>query len=98
MEKTIIRQPVPEMKAMYREWRKANRNRKPNRAIVKVHWEDDGVQTIHTIGLENMNRLKFVDNPIILWYSSSLANLIELTKPGNGSDFVLDEVLEFYKS
>ncbi len=86
---------------MYRDWRKANGNQKPNRVIVKMFWEDgdntDKDYQIDTIGLENMDSPSFVDNPVILWYSSDLSGLWELTKPGNGSDFVVTEFLEFYK-
>lgn len=87
---------------MYRAWRRANGNRKPNRVIVKMRWEDDdntdkGYQ-IDTIGLENMNTPWFKDNACIVWYSSDLSGLWELTKPGNGSDFVVTEFLEFYST
>ncbi len=86
---------------MYREWRKANGNQKPNRVIVKMYWEDDdntdkGYQ-IDTIGLENMDSPWFKDDACILWYSSSLAGLFDLMTPDNGSDFIVTEVLEFYK-
>lgn len=85
---------------MYREWRKANGNRKPNRVIVKMHWEDgdntDKGYQVDTIGLESMDTPWFKDNACIVWYTD-LAGLWELTKPDNGSDFVVDEILEFYK-
>ena len=85
---------------MYREWRKANGNQKPNRVIVKMYWEDDdntdkGYQ-IDTIGLENMDAPWFKDDDCILWYASSLAGLFDLMTPENGSDFIVTEVLEFY--
>ena len=86
---------------LYREWRKENREQKPNRVIVKMHWEDGdntekGYQ-IDTIGIEPENYWIEHDNPAILYYVSTLDGLYELTKPGNGSDFVVDEILEFYK-
>jgi hypothetical protein len=98
MNNAPTQQSATAIRKMYRAWRKENNNRKPNRVIVKMHWEDDGVQTVDTIGLENMDRLNFVDNPSIIWYSSSIAGLLDLRQPDNGSDFILDEVLEFYKS
>ena len=32
---------------MYRNWRKDNNNRKPNRVIVKMHWEDEEPGNTH---------------------------------------------------
>ena len=94
MKKQTKRQIVQ----MYRDWRKANGNRKPNQAIVRIHWDDEDGDDTHvgTIGLENMDCLKFVDNPAILWYCRTLAGLFDLRTPDNGSDFVLCEVVEFY--
>jgi hypothetical protein len=87
---------------LYRKWRKENGNQKPNRVIVKMAWEDgdntDKGYQVDTIGLENMDSLNFVDNPAILWYCRTLNGLFALTKPDNGSDFVVLEVLEFYKA
>lgn len=100
MNTATHKQTATSIRKMYRAWRKENNNRKPNRVIVKIHWEwdDDGVQTIDTIGLENMDRPNFVDCPSVLWYSGTFAGLLDLRQPDNGSDFILDEVLEFYKS
>jgi len=86
---------------MYREWRKANGNRKPNRVIVKMHWEDDdntekGYQ-VDTIGIESWQNWTKQDDAYILWYCRSLKGLLALTEPDNGSDFIVTEVLEFYK-
>jgi len=86
----------------YREWRKDNNNRKPNRVIVKMHWEDEPKDDfkVDTIcikagGIDIGNLPK--DDAVILYYVSSLEGLLDLMKPGNGSDFIVDEVLEFYK-
>ena len=38
------------------------------------------------------------DNPLIYYYASSLNGLYQLTIPGNGSDFTVIDILEFYKS
>jgi len=90
------------IREMYREWRKENGNKKPNRVIVRMHWEDgdntDKGYQIDTIGIQKydfMNCPK--DDCWLLYYVSSLKGLLSLMKEDNGSDFVLDEVLEFYK-
>ena len=89
------------IREMYREWRKENGNKKPNRVIVKMHWEDDpDKQLVDTISFEKWDNNLTEDKPgdfWILWYASGLKGLLELMKPDNGSDFILDEVLEFYK-
>ena len=91
--------------ALYREWRKENNNQKPNRVIVKMHWEDGdntpkGYQ-IDTIGIVPNRKLgewlEPADDFQILFYVSSLKGLFSLMEPDNGSDFIVDEVLEFYK-
>lgn len=88
--------------ALYREWRRANGNRKPNRAVVRMHWEDGdntekgwqqdvvALSDFHTATLPE-------DDNEVLFYTGGLEGLIGLTRPGNGSEFVVDEVLEFYK-
>lgn len=90
------------IREMYREWRTENGNKKPNRVIVKMHWEDENpedikVDTIGIIrgGIDICNMPS--DDSQILFYCSSLKELLQLLKENNGSDFVLDEVLEFYK-
>ena len=103
---TIREYQTPEdIRADYQEWRKDNNNRKPNRVIVKMHWEDDdntekGYQ-VDTIGIVPQRKLgewlEPADDFCILYYVSSLKGLLELMKPNNGSDFIVDEVLEFYK-
>ena len=99
-------QTPEDIKEDYRDWRKENQNRKPNRAIVKMHWEDGdntekGYQ-IDTIGIIPRNKIGDTANipgdALILYYVSSLEELIGLMKPDNGSDFIVDEVLEFYKN
>lgn len=84
---------------MYRNWRKENNNRKPNRVIVKMHWEDEPErQMVDTIGIAPENYWIDHDNAAILFWISTIPGLIDLMQPGNGSDFVVDEVLEFYKA
>lgn len=98
-------QTEDDIKEMYREWRKENGNKKPNRAVVKMHWEDgDNTEKdyqIDTIGVIPQNKIGNTENipgaAIILYYVSSFRGLLDLMKPNNGSDFIVNEVLEFYK-
>ena len=87
------------IREMYRAWRKENGNKKPNRAIIKMHWEDEDIDDtrVDTIGLVDKRWWDNCDDIAILWYASGLKGLLELMQPDNGSDFILDEVLEFYK-
>ena len=100
---TIREFQTPEnIRADYRDWRKDNNNRKPNRVIVKMRWEDEdntekGYQ-IDTIGIAPENYWIDHDNAAILFWVSTIQGLIDLMQPGNGSDFIVDEVLEFYKA
>lgn len=99
---TIREYQTPEnIRADYREWRKENGNKKPNRVIVKMHWEDGdntekGYQ-IGTIGIAPDYYWVNHDDGMILYWVSTIQGLIDLMQPGNGSDFIVDEVLEFYK-
>lgn len=88
--------------ALYREWRKENGNKKPNRVIVKMRWEDEPEKGfVDTIGIIPNRLIGFTENmpgdALILYYVSSLQGLFDLTRPDNGSDFVITEVCEFYK-
>ncbi len=96
---TIREFQTPEnIRADYRDWRRGNSNRKPNRVIVKMHWEDEPErQLVDTIGIAPENYWIDHDNAAILFWISTIPGLIDLMQPGNGSDFVVDEVLEFYK-
>ena len=84
---------------MYRDWRKANCNRKPNRAIVKMYWEDETRNNtrVDTVSLDAFD-VNTKDDAWILFYASGLKGLLELMKPDNGSDFIVVEVSEFYNS
>ena len=91
-----------EIKQMYRDWRKANGNKKPNRVIVKMRWEDDDNTDkdyqVDTIAIQKCDGGIYPgDDGWILYYVSSIDNLLRLMTPDNGSDFVVTEVLEFYK-
>lgn len=74
---------------MYRNWRKEDGDS-----------TEKGYQ-VDTIAIVPKSRLtECEENPddiAILYYVSSIQDLLDLMKPGNGSDFIVDEVLEFYK-
>lgn len=90
-----------EITRKYREWRKANGNKKPNRVLVNMWWEDESPEDkcVDVIALRScdINTENVKDDAGILWYASGLRGLLELTSPDNGSDFVVSEVIEFYK-
>lgn len=88
-----------EITRMYREWRKANGNRKPNRVIVRKYDDDETPEDarVCTIGIQSHDSWFWNDNPFIYYYASSLNSLYQLTIPGNGSDFTVIDILEFYK-
>ena len=87
--------------ALYRSWRKENGNQKPNRVIVKMHWEDgDNTEKGYQIDTIAMNHFSEDDDKCaayVLWCTSGINGLWQLTKPDNGSEFIVDDVLEFYK-
>ena len=90
------------IKDLYRQWRKEHGNQKPNRVIVKMVWEDgdntDKGYQVDTIGIRSYKDESYPsDDAMILFYVSSLAGLLDLMRPNNGSDFVVLEVLEFWK-
>ena len=89
------------VKDLFRTWRKEHNNRKPNRVIVKMHWENEPErQLVETIGIEPERYWFDHDNAVILCWVSAIQGfmgLTELTKPVNGTGFIVDEVLEFYK-
>ena len=90
------------VKDLFRAWRKENGNQFPNRVIVKMRWDDDdntdkGYQ-VDTIALESGEEPYPSDDAMILFYAGrGIKGLLDLMKPNNGSDFVVLEVLEFYK-
>lgn len=87
---------------MYRDWRKANGNQKPNRVIVKMHWLDgdntDKGYQVDTLGICRPDYWMTHDDPMVMWWLWSLDNLLEhMSMENTGLDFEIDEVLEFYK-
>ena len=84
------------IKEMYRAFRAEYKNRKPNRALVQMYWEDETPEDLRvdTIAL---TPVPFDDDDEILFYASGLKGLLDLTKPNNGSDFVVTKVLQFYR-
>lgn len=84
---------------IYRQWRKENGNKMPNRAIVKIAWEDgDKGCQVDTIALESDEEPYPQDDAFILFYAGrGVSGLLDLVRPNNGSGFIVLEVLEFYK-
>ena len=87
-----------EIKEMYKAWRAQYRNHRPNRAIVRMYWEDEGVEETHTdtIALRTYD-IDVKDDEGILFYAGGLKGLLDLMRPDNGSDFVVTEVIQFYR-
>ena len=92
-----------QIRAEYRRWRRANGNAKPNRALIRMKWEDgdntDKGWQEDTVAIDGRayDSVLPSDDTDILWYCLSLEGLCDLVQPHNGSDFVLLEVVGFYK-
>ena len=86
-----------EITNLYRQWRKENGNKRPNRVDVLIQWDDDDVTCLATIGLDLVNCATDKDDLELVWYTRARW-LHQLRQPDNGSDFVLKEILEFYKA
>ena len=95
-------QDEDDVRDMYRDWRKENKNQKPNRVIVRMRWDDETDEDntlVDTIAIDpryDDDNLP-PDDTRILFYVSSLEELLTLMKPNNGSEFTVLEVLEFWK-
>ena len=89
-----------EITELYRSWRKQYNNQRPDRAIVRMYWEDEGKdeKRTDTIALKPCDVFFPKDDSNILFYAHGLDGLLQLTEVGNGSDFVVTEVLGFYKA
>lgn len=99
---TLANMNKAEMLSLYRSFRKENGNQKPNRVIVRMHWEDEpDIHLVDTIAIIPADKIGWTEDikgdALILFYVSSLSGLYGLTKPNNGSDFIIEEFLEFYK-
>ena len=91
-----------EVEALYREWREENGDRRPNRASVKMAWEDGdntgkGYQEDIIAIKEGHEGINTGDDITVLYFVPSLQGLIGLMEPGNGSGFVVLEVLGFWE-
>ena len=88
-----------EITELYRSWRKQHENHRPDRAVVSMYWEDEGESEQRTdiVALKTFDIDTPPDENEVLFYASGLKGLLELTKPDNGSDFVVTEVLQFYR-
>jgi hypothetical protein len=89
-----------EITELYRRWRELHGNEKPDRVVVKMYWEDEGKdeKRTDTIALKPCDVFFPKDDSNILFYAHGLEGLLQLTEVGNGSDFVVTEVLGFYKA
>ena len=86
-----------EVKNLYQKWSDDNNGQKPNRAVVKMAWEDgDNTDKGWQEDVVALDGQDAPDDDSILFYASGLEGLLELMKPDNGSDFIVLEVLEFY--
>lgn len=87
-----------EITELYRSWRKRYKNHRPDRAVVRMYWEDENPNDTHRdiIALKPFDT-GTNDDDGILFHANGLKGLLELTKPDNGSDFVVTEVLGFYR-
>ena len=87
-----------EITELYRRWRELHGNKKPDRVVVKMYWEGEkDVKLTDTIALKTYD-VDVEDDGDILFYAGGLKGLLELTKPNNGSDFVVTDALSFYKA
>lgn len=86
-----------EVKSLYQKWSDDNNGQKPNRAVVKMAWEDgDNSKKGWQEDVVALEGLEETDDDRILFYASGLEGLLELMKLDNGSDFIVLEVVEFY--
>lgn len=89
-----------EVEALYMEWCEENGDRMPNRVTVKMACEDvdntaKGYQ-VDTIAIkEGHEGINTGDDITVLYFVPNLQGLTGLMEPGNGSGFVVLEVLEF---
>ena len=88
-----------EITELYRSWRKQYNNHRPDRAVVRMYWEDEGESEQRTdiVALKTFDIDTTPDENEIIFYASGLKGLLELTEPNNGSDFIVTEVLDFYR-
>lgn len=100
----IVMTPESDIRLKHMNWRKSHGNRRPNRAIVRMHWKDETVEESHveTIGIlfgkeAKMYTENIPDDNNIVFYVNNLKELISLLEPNNSSDFILEGVEEFYK-
>lgn len=82
---------------LYVKCQVANNMQPPRYAEVKMYWEDESPDNLHsdTIALSKYD-VDVDDDDAILFYAGGVEGLIELMKKNNGSDFVVTEVLDFY--
>lgn len=89
----------------HREWCEKNPGKKPNRAVVRMRWDDGentdkGWQRDIIAIEENIEENSFKtpsDDCSILFYCKDVEGLLTLTEPENGSDFTVIDIESFYR-
>jgi hypothetical protein len=87
---------------LYRSWRKQYKNHRPDRAVVRMYWEDgDNTEKGYQEDIVALKHSDIINLPPddneILFYAGNLKGLLQLTEPNNGSDFVITDVIQFYR-
>jgi len=86
-----------EVKSLYQKWCDDNNGQKPNRAVIKMAWEDgDNTENGWQEDIIALEELDELDDDNILFYAFGLEGLLELMRPNNGNDFIVVEVEKFY--
>ena len=85
-----------EILTSYRDWRRAHNNKKPDYVEAVIMWEDDKVKTVDRIGLNMAECGTDKDRDSIMFYTT-VGGLHSLTKQGNGSDFILLDIVYWDK-
>ena len=107
--KSFDGQPLPkqfitaeDIAELYNDW-KERHGVAPNRVIVKMAWEDGdntekGWQR-DVIALDSYEGEEYpADDEEVLFYAGDgYEGLIDLLREGNGSDFILIDIIDFYK-
>ena len=82
---------------LYVKYQTDNNMQLPKYAEVKMYWEDDGPDEIHSdvIALHKYD-IDTDDDDAILFYADGVEGMLHLMEKNNGSDFVVTDVIGFY--